>query len=62
MAFPRFLRAPLLRAAGVLTGASLMWIGFERISITGVVLMLLGLIAIVVALATPRAPSPSLRS
>jgi len=62
MALSRSLRASFLRGTGVLTGASLMWLGFERISVTGLLLMLLGLIAIVVAVATPRAPSPALRS
>jgi hypothetical protein len=38
-----------------------MWIGLQWVSIVGMLLMVAGLVAIVVALATPRAAPPPLR-
>ena len=37
-----------------------MWFGFQSVSIGGMLLMMAGLIAIVVAVATPRAAPPAL--
>jgi hypothetical protein len=60
MVTPSSTRASLLRSAGFLAGFSLMWVGFQWVSVGGMVLMIAGLVAIVIAVATPRAAPPAL--
>ncbi len=49
-------RAALLRTLGTLIGALFLWVGASSVSLAGLFLMLIGVVAIVAALTTPRAP------